>query len=98
MVQALLDSKNVTFLPASEFPRTAFPAPPALGVAGGRTKAAVIGAEDGIARQEISAKVTWPPHPQPRRDPCPQSGLHVPHPLPELVGKSVEGEGKLTRV
>ena len=63
MVQALLDSKNVTFLPASEFPRTAFPAPPALGVAGGRTKAAVIGAEDGIARQEISAKVTDPRSP-----------------------------------
>ena len=60
MVQALLDSKNVTFLPAPEIPRTAFPAPPALGVAGGRTKAAVIGAEDGIARQEISAKVSGP--------------------------------------
>ena len=56
MVQALLDSKNVTFLPAPEFPRTAFPAPPALGVAGGRTKAVVIGAEDGIARQEIQGK------------------------------------------
>ena len=60
MVQALLDSKNVTFLPASEFPRTAFPAPPTLGVVGGRTEAAVIGGEDGNARQEISGKVSGP--------------------------------------
>ena len=60
MVQALLDSKNVTFLPAPETPRTAFPAPPTLGVVGGRTKAAVIGTVDGIARQEIPGKVTGP--------------------------------------